>query len=71
MLHMDDDRQAYEFAYALHLARQVDRKAAQMIVAAAEAGVIGIDRQTQVLRLTCYGANKITMRGHPDRNATI
>ncbi len=35
---MDDDRQAFEFAYALYLARQVDREAAQMIVAAAEAG---------------------------------
>jgi hypothetical protein len=32
---MDDDRQAYEFAYALYLARQVDREAAQMIVEAA------------------------------------
>jgi hypothetical protein len=37
---MDDDREAYEFAYALYLARQVDREAAQMIVAAAEAGQI-------------------------------
>ena len=35
---MDDDREAYEFAYALHLARQVDREAAQLIVDAAEAG---------------------------------
>ncbi len=34
---MDDDREAYEFAYALYLARQVDREAAQMIVEAAEA----------------------------------
>ena len=37
---MDDDHQAYEFSYALYLARQVDREAAQMIVAAAEVGVI-------------------------------
>ncbi len=36
---MDDDHQAFEFAYALHLARQVDREAAQMIVEAAEAGL--------------------------------
>jgi hypothetical protein len=36
---MDDDREAFEFAYALHLARQVDREAAQMIVEAAEAGL--------------------------------
>ena len=34
---MDDDRQAYEFAYALYLARHVDREAAQRIVDAAEA----------------------------------
>jgi hypothetical protein len=32
---MDDDREAYEFSYALYLARQVDREAAQMIVEAA------------------------------------
>ena len=35
---MDDDREAYEVAYALYLARQVDREAAQLIVQAAEAG---------------------------------
>ncbi len=34
---MDDDREAYEFSYALYLARKVDQKAAQMIVEAAEA----------------------------------
>ena len=34
---MDDDREAYEFSYALYLARQVDQKAAQMIVKATEA----------------------------------
>jgi hypothetical protein len=28
---VDDDREAFEFAYALYLARQVDREAAQMI----------------------------------------
>ncbi len=39
---MDDDREAYEFAYALYLARQVDREAAQMIVQAAEAGEINL-----------------------------
>ena len=31
---MDDDREAYEFSYALYLARQVDRDAAQMIARA-------------------------------------
>ncbi len=36
---MDDDREVYEFSYALYLARQVDREAAQMIVQAAEAGL--------------------------------
>ncbi len=39
---MDDDREAFEFAHALSLARQVDWEAAQMIVCAAEAGVIDL-----------------------------
>ena len=46
---MDDDRQVYEFGYALYLARQVDREAAQMIVQAAEARLIGIDKATAYL----------------------
>jgi hypothetical protein len=37
---MDDDREVYEFSQAPYLARQVDREAAQMIVEAAEAGII-------------------------------
>jgi len=41
---MDNDREAFEFAYALYLARQVDREAAQMIVEAAEAGQITLRR---------------------------
>ncbi len=48
---MDDDREAYEFAHALYLARQVDRVAAQMIVEAAEAGLIGIEQATEALLL--------------------
>ena len=44
-----DDSQAYEFSYALYLARQVDREAAQMIVEAAEAGLIGIEQATEAL----------------------
>jgi len=48
---MDDDREAYEFAYALYLARQIDWEAAQMIVQAAEAGLIGIERATEAVRL--------------------
>ena len=48
---MDDDREAFEFAYALYLARQVDREAAQMIVQAAEAGLIGIEQATEALRI--------------------
>jgi hypothetical protein len=31
---MDEDREAFEFAYALHLAWQVDREAAQLPVSA-------------------------------------
>ncbi len=50
---MDDDREAYEFAYALHLARQVDPEAAQMIVAAAEVGIIGIEQATEALKFLC------------------
>jgi hypothetical protein len=46
---MDDDREAYEFSYALYLARQVDREATQMIVAAAEAGLIQINKATDLL----------------------
>ena len=46
---MDDDREAFEFAYALYLARQVDREAAQMIVCAAEAGQITLREVTVAL----------------------
>jgi len=46
---MDDDREAYEFSYALYLARQVDWEAAQMIVQAAEAGLIQINETTALL----------------------
>ena len=48
---MDDDREAFGFAYALYLARQVDREAAQLIVEAAEAGIIGIEQATGAVRL--------------------
>jgi AICAR transformylase/IMP cyclohydrolase PurH len=48
---VNDDREAFEFAYALYLARQVDREAAQMIVQAAKEGIIGIDQATEALRL--------------------
>ncbi len=51
---MDDDREAFEFAYALYLARQVDREAAQMIVEAAEAGLIQINHATDLL-IEMYG----------------
>ncbi len=44
-----DDREAYEFSHALYLARQVDREAAQMIVAVAEAGLIQINHATELL----------------------
>jgi hypothetical protein len=44
-----DDRQAFEFAYALFQARQVDPEAAQMIVKAAEAGLIQINHATELL----------------------
>jgi hypothetical protein len=44
---IDDDCEAFEFAYALYLARQVDREAAQMIVAAAEAELIN-ERDTRI-----------------------
>ncbi len=46
---MDDDREGFEFAYALHLARQVDREATQIIVEAAEAGIIQIIEATDLL----------------------
>ncbi len=46
---MDDDREAYEFGYALYLARQADRDSAQMIVQAAEAGLLPIIKGTSLL----------------------
>ncbi len=46
---MDDDHQAFEFAQALYLARQVDREAAQLIVGAAEAGQITLREATMAL----------------------
>ncbi len=45
---MDDDREAYEFSYALYLVRQVDRQAAQMIVEAAEAGMRNLETRRPV-----------------------
>ena len=51
---MDDDREAYEFSCALYLARQVDREVAQMIVQAAEAGLMQINKATDLL-MQLYG----------------
>ena len=55
---MDDDREAYEFAHVLYLARQVDREAAQMIVQAAEAGLIKINHATELLMQFSRQSNK-------------
>ncbi len=55
---MDDDREAFEFAYALYLAREVDRDAADLIVEVAEAGVIGIDLATEALMLCLFLADR-------------
>ena len=52
----------HEVAYVLHLARQVDREAAQMIVAAAEAGVIRIDEATALL---------MELSGHADKRRLL
>jgi hypothetical protein len=46
---MDDGREAFEFACALHPARHVNRERAPMIVQAAEAGVIEICKATDLL----------------------
>ncbi len=54
---MDDDCEAFEFAYALYQARQVDREAAQMIVEAAEAGLIGIGQAIEALRILSGPSN--------------
>ena len=54
---MDDDREAYEFSYALYLARQIDREAAQMIVEAAEAGEINLNQAIEILRMYSYKLN--------------
>ncbi len=39
----------HEVAFALHQPRQVDREAAQVIVEAAEAGMIQINKATELL----------------------
>ncbi len=54
---MDDDREAYELAHALYLARQVDREAAQMIVEAAEAGEINLTQAIEILSMYSYKLN--------------
>ena len=46
---MDNGREAFEFACALHLVRHVNRETAPMIVQAAEAGVIEIRKATDLL----------------------
>ncbi len=46
---MDDDREAFEFAHALYLARQVDRDFANLIAEAAEAGLIQLSHATELL----------------------
>ena len=56
---MDDDREAYEFAKALLLAREIDREAAQVIVEAAEARLIGIEEATEALKLLLPGPSNI------------
>ena len=43
----DDDRQAFEFAYASYLAREVGRDVADLIAQAAETGVIGVEQATE------------------------
>ena len=43
---MDDDREAFEFAHALYLVREVDWEAANLIVQAAEVGLIPIIEAT-------------------------
>ncbi len=41
----------HEVAFALHQPRQIDREAAQMIVEAAEVGLVGIEQATEALML--------------------
>jgi len=54
---MDADREAFEFSYALYLARQVDREAAQMIVEAAEVGEINLSQAIEILRMYSFKLN--------------
>ena len=60
---MDDDREAFDFAYALYLAHQVDREAAQVIVQAAEAGLIGIEEATEALARSALGTKSTISTG--------
>ncbi len=60
---MDDNREAFEFAQALYLARQVDREAAQMIVEAAEAGEINIAQATcDLIMLSGQAASSLPLQ---------
>ncbi len=60
---MDDDRKAYEFSYALYLAHQVDREAAQVIAEAAEAGLIGIEQATEAPARSALGTKSTISSG--------
>ena len=55
---MDDDREAFEFAYALHLAQQVDCDFANLIVDAAEARLIQLTHATDLLMRLSRQSNK-------------
>ena len=59
----DDDREAYEFSHTLYLDRQVDRDAAQMIVEAAEAGLIQLSCATDLLMQLSRQASKGYLSG--------
>jgi hypothetical protein len=59
----DGDREAYEFSHALYLARQVDRKAAQMVVEAAEAGLIQINKAIELLMQLSRQSSKCHLFG--------
>ncbi len=54
---MDDDREAFEFAYALYLSLEVDAETAQIIVDAAEVGYIMSGCCPAVMGVSCSAEN--------------
>jgi len=67
---MDDDREAFEFAFALYQTQEIDRETAQLIVDAAEVGLIGIEQATGALWLLDGPPNGLSTLSYSKLSAT-